>query len=375
MSMSENHGTSPQISDREEPRYEYHRLMRRNNNYAWWRPLALLGTATGFYVVLTVILLAALMLVLFSSMGTQREPQNDQIMMAFDAMNLAEPSVFLFTMLSLIALIPVAYFAYMLLGPKPVGLLFSVTGRIRWKWLARCAGICVVLYALYFGLSFALEATGVLGSEQIPPESLPANPLFFALLVVLLVPFQALAEELIFRGLLMQTLGSWLKHPLFAILLPVPLFTFGHLYDVYGLLDVAFFAIVAGYLTWRTGGLEAAIAVHIINNVGLFLLAAAGTVDINATQSSLSSLLTSLALTTLIAFVILKAAQRYPLDRSAGPEPARQAPQLLQPWPIAYPARSPEQAYWAPPSIPGQSPYAEPQLPVSPPQDPQPPTP
>ncbi len=353
MSMSENHGTSPGSINADEPRYEYHRLMRRNSEYSWWRPLALLGTAVGFYVVLSIILLAGLMIVLFSSMGSQLDDPNNQIMVAFEANNMADPFVFLFIMLSLIAFIPVAYLAYLFLGPRPVGLLFSVTGKMRWRWLGLCAGICLVLYALYFGISLGLEATGAVASAQIPPENRPAKPLFFALLVVLLVPFQAAAEELVFRGLLMQTLGSWLKHPLFAILLPVPLFTAGHLYDIYGLLDVAFFAIVAGYLTWRTGGLEAAIAVHVINNVGLFLLGAAGAVDINSSQSSLSSLLTSVAFTALVAYILLQMAKRYAVQRTAGPEPRRQTPQLLQPWPIHHPAGTQTQAYWAPP-ITGQ---------------------
>lgn len=359
MSLSENHGTSPSNINTEEPKYEYHRLMRRNSEYAWWRPLALLGTAVGFYVVLTVILLVGLLIVLFSSLGSQLDDPNNQIMLAFEAMNMADPFVFLFTMLSLIALIPVAYLAYLFLGPRPVGLLFSVTGKMRWRWLGLCTGICLVLYALYFGISLGLEATGAVASAQIPPENIPANPLFFALLVVLLVPFQAAAEELVFRGLLMQTLGSWLKHPLFAILLPVPLFTAGHLYDIYGLLDVAFFAIVAGYLTWRTGGLEAAIAVHVINNVGLFLLGAAGSIDINSSESSLSSLLTSVAFTTLVAYVLLQVAKRYALQRTAGPEPRRQAPQLLQPWPIHYPAGTPTQAYWAPPATEQEAAYPD----------------
>jgi hypothetical protein len=45
--------------------------------------------------------------------------------------------------------------------------------------------------------------------------------------ILLLVPLQAAAEEYIFRGYLMQSIGRWLRHPAFAILLPVPLFVLG----------------------------------------------------------------------------------------------------------------------------------------------------
>ncbi|WP_404286685.1 type II CAAX prenyl endopeptidase Rce1 family protein [Glutamicibacter arilaitensis] len=364
MSMSEIDGSLPNEESADEPRYEFHRLMRRDPKYAWWRPLALLGTATGFYLVAVAILLIGLMILLFSSMGSQLDEPSSPVMMAFESTNMADPAVFLFTMLSLIALIPVAYFAYLLLGPKPVGLLVSVAGKIRWKWLGLCTGIAVGLYTIYFGISLGIEAAGLVAPTNVPAENLPANPLFFALLVVLLVPFQAAAEEIVFRGMLMQTIGSWLKHPLFAILLPVPLFTAGHLYDIYGLLDVAFFAIAAGYLTWRTGGLEAAIAMHVINNVGLFLLAAAGAVDVNATQSTLSNLLTSIAFTALVTYILLWVAKRRGIERTAGPAPKDRAPQLLQPWPMAYPQIPPTQAYWAPPT--GQSGSAYP--PAQPPQ-------
>ncbi|MDF2498717.1 MAG: family intrarane metalloprotease protein, partial [Arthrobacter koreensis] len=59
------------------------------------------------------------------------------------------------------------------------------------------------------------------------------------LVAVAVVPFQAAAEEYAFRGLLMQVIGSWLRHPAFAILLPVPLFVLGHGYGLVGQIDVA----------------------------------------------------------------------------------------------------------------------------------------
>jgi hypothetical protein len=62
-------------------------------------------------------------------------------------------------------------------------------------------------------------------------------------------------------------IGRWLRHPAFAILLPVPLFVLGHGYDLLGQIGVGLFAVAAGWLTWRTGGLEAAIALHVVNNL------------------------------------------------------------------------------------------------------------
>ena len=97
-----------------------------------------------------------------------------------------------------------------------------------------------------------------------------------ALVILLLVPFQAAAEEYVFRGILMQSLGAWVRWAPLAIVLPTVLFAFGHIYDIWGLLDVAAFGLAAAWITWRTGGLEAGIVMHTVNNVVLFLLLASG---------------------------------------------------------------------------------------------------
>ncbi len=73
----------------------------------------------------------------------------------------------------------------------------------------------------------------------------------------------------------------------------MPLFVLGHGYDIWGAASVGMFAIVAAWLTWRTGGLEAAISLHIVNNVLIFLLGSVTLVDANATSGTAVDLLAS----------------------------------------------------------------------------------
>ena len=40
------------------------------------------------------------------------------------------------------------------------------------------------------------------------------------ILLVILTPFQCFAEELVFRGLMTQTIGSWFRIPILAIVIP-----------------------------------------------------------------------------------------------------------------------------------------------------------
>ncbi|MFJ2619451.1 lysostaphin resistance A-like protein [Glutamicibacter sp. NPDC087344] len=349
MSMTSNVGNPTPSVDGVEPQYEYHQLLRRDENYRWWRPLAFLGTASGFFVVLSVVvaIISFVMIMLSPAFWSN----DTEFLDSLDTIDMADPMMFTFLMMSLIVMIPAVWFAYLLLGAKPVGLLLSVAGRIRWGWMGIAFAVSGIVYATYFALTFVLDAVGAGGGIEVPASSIPSSPLFYALLVILLTPLQCAAEELVFRGAFMQIIGSWLKHPLFAILLPVPLFTFGHVYDIYGLLDVAIFAIAASVLTWRTGGLEAAIAVHVVNNTSLFLLGAAGLVDLNATGSDLFSLMISGTMTTVLTVLLLMVAQRKNIQRTVGPAPRRRPEQhLLQPWPIAYPMPDAQQPYWNPPS-------------------------
>lgn len=371
-------GAQPAASGGNEPRFAYHRLMRRDPDYRWWRPLATGSAALGFFLILTIGIVVAMfiMMMMTPSMWTDADTGT-----AFDtaaALDMTDPALFITTMLSLIILIPSCFTAYLLLGPKPVGLLWSVAGKLRFKWLgiATLASLCV--YLVFYGLTFGLQAVGILEAEQVPAESIPASPLLMIILVLALVPFQAAAEEYLFRGLLMQMIGSWLKHPLFAILIPIPLFVVGHLYDVYGQIDVAVFALAAGYLTWRTGGLEAAIGLHVVNNVVLFIFGSVGLMDMNASESSLESVLVSAVLTAVVTFLLVRLSIRFKIERTAGPAPLPPQPQYLVPWPAPqYPGQAqhgqpygyyppvqgavppaaphPTGAYWAPPA-PGMVP-------------------
>lgn len=192
-------------------------------------------------------------------------------------------------------------------GRRPAGTLSSVTGRLRWRCFPKPLALAAGLFVATNALSLLLPASagpGVGLDAGISAGNGSSGNLWLLLLVVLaFVPVQAAAEEYAFRGLLMQGIGSWLRHPAFAILLPVPLFVLGHDYGLVGQIDVAAFAVAAGWLTWRTGGLEAAIALHVINNVGVFGLGAAGFGDINATDLPPAALPFSLAF--LLAYSLL----------------------------------------------------------------------
>lgn len=279
----------------------YHRLRRCDLQHRWWRPLVVGLVATGLYLASLVVVLGALVAVGLAVPSV--EPVVDR---AWETDLDPTNPVALAMLLGLLALmLPALLLAERLLAVRPTGahpavLLSSVTGRLRLRWLGRAALLAFAIWAPVMAVWIGVEvATNTLPVRQV----VPTTTLALLVLTLALVPFQAAAEEYVFRGYLGQLVGSWLRHPAFALVLPVPLFVLGHGYGVLGSIDVGVFAVFCGWLTWRTGGLEAAIAAHVANNVVLLSLGAVGLGDPNATDASALGLAVSVAM--MAAFTVL----------------------------------------------------------------------
>ena len=94
------------------------------------------------------------------------------------------------------------------------------------------------------------------------------------LLVMALLP--ALAEELTFRGYIMQTVSSWFKLPVAGIIVQIVIFTVIHPYNIIGVVEIAISALMYALVCVFTRGLEAGSAMHIINNMTLMYFAGFG---------------------------------------------------------------------------------------------------
>lgn len=268
----------------------FHRLDRaRSRPPRWWRPLLVALVAVGLYLAMMVAIMVPLVIIAMQvpAFGSTFDALARGEIPGFDV---ADPTGFLLLVVPLILMIPALLAASRMLGGRGVGLLLSVTGRLRWGWLGRSLLAALAVFVVQTAVSLALAAaTG----ESIAVDASQPGLALMVVLIVVLVPLQSAAEEYVFRGFLMQAIGTWLRHPLFPILLPIPLFVFGHLYDVWGLLSVGVFAVTAAWLVWRTGGLESAIALHAVNNVSAFLLGAFGLADANASTGSPVDVLTA----------------------------------------------------------------------------------
>jgi membrane protease YdiL (CAAX protease family) len=100
----------------------------------------------------------------------------------------------------------------------------------------------------------------------------------FLLVLAFLTPLQAAGEEFAFRGYLVQAFGGIAGRTWAAVGLPAALFALAHgAQDPPVFFDRLAFGVVAGLAVVFTGGLEAGIAMHVLNNWLAFGLALAFT--------------------------------------------------------------------------------------------------
>ncbi len=146
----------------------------------------------------------------------------------------------------------------------------SIAPRLRWGYLGACLLLSVV--ALIAALFASTLVTIVAGPSAAMETEAGLNEFTrttrnFLLVILLLTPLQAAGEEYLFRGYLTQAFGGLLGRWA-AVVIPAVLFAFAH-----GLgqslpvfVDRLAFGLIAGVLVLRTGGLEAPIAMHVLNN-------------------------------------------------------------------------------------------------------------
>ena len=252
----------------------YHRLSHVNPRARWFTPVLEGLLIAGIYFVL--LLIVSFALLAFAVM--LRVPYDYLTDLQRIYANVFKtPLVFIALLITIIPVIPAIFIARLITNFKPLGLIHSIAGRMRWSYLGVFLGFGFLIFGLYNVGNLVLA-----GSLTTQNSVHPLNSGMFWLyivLILLIVPFQCYAEELLFRGYLMQTVGRWLKNPVWAIIIPAPIFMVLHGYGLWGLLSVLTMALIAGFLCWYTGGLEAGIGLHIANNVSIFIFGLLGLAD------------------------------------------------------------------------------------------------
>jgi membrane protease YdiL (CAAX protease family) len=285
-------------------------LVLRTRSYAWWRPVVgLLVVAASMFLFGPLLALPLLGIAVAVDHEGSFADAFEQALKLDD--NVTWQGL-LYLNLALAFLIPATWVVVRLVHGLAPRWLMSVRPGIRWRFFWACFGLAVVAILASVIVSAFLPAD---------PNDLGASPnewtgrlAAIGVVVLLTTPLQAIGEEYLFRGYLMQVFGALTRQPWIAVVVTSLLFAVAHgVQNAPLFLDRFAFGLMAGYVVVRTGGLEAGIALHIWNNVIAFGLAlVVGDIDdtLNVSEVGWSNLPLTITQNGVYLLLVLLVARR-----------------------------------------------------------------
>lgn len=236
----------------------YHQFYRAPA-FRWWKPLVAIALFVVLYVAAAMFLVVVAGIVWYATLSGSGQPL-PQGVEDFD------PVVLFIGNNIVIALgLPFAFLAHRIVYRQSPRWLSSVAGGFRWRPFWRF----LLIAAGGLAVSTVAQAllTGGFGEMRWNGYSL-----VLILTIVFTTPFQCAAEEYTMRGLLLRSVGSWFARPWLGLaaglVVNAVVFMFLHgAGDPWLNAFYLLFATLATLLVWRTEGLEAAVALHVANNV------------------------------------------------------------------------------------------------------------
>lgn len=203
----------------------------------------------------------------------------------------------------------------------------SVAPRLRWGYLVACLGAALVTMCVVVVLSAFIPAAANEAGWDGKINDFTTQSRNFLLVIALLTPLQAAGEEYVYRGYLTQAFGGIFAGSAgraVAVLGPALIFALAHgQQDLPIFFDRFAFGLIAGVLVLRTGGLEAGIAMHVINNwvaLGLGVMFGDMNATLQPTGGSWATIAVTVVQSLLYLALALKIAQRMGLSRTVSAE-------------------------------------------------------
>lgn len=167
---------------------------------------------------------------------------------------------------------PAAWLGVRLGGWRPAAWLWSIEARPRtallrdpWLWLLPGGA----------ALASAVIETTARGSWGLHGRS-PGEAILAVIVVLLLGPLSAIGTEMLLRGLVLQVVGTWVRPAAAGVAVATIAALIGHTSSVTAAGNALLLGVLAGVLTWLSGGIEAAIAIHASSVIPVTLVAILG---------------------------------------------------------------------------------------------------
>ena len=230
---------------------------RTFEKYAWYKPIIVFILATIIMFILAVLMTLA------ASQVFGVDFIKFVLGKGIEGLNSAIPIIF--TDLLIFMFVPGLYLASKIVKDRPFSSYASSRGGWNFKLYLKALIIPVILYLFYQGIEIAVTGANG-GTSQVS--------ILFLIVLFITVPLQSIAEEFLFRGILLQTLGSWFKIPVLAIVIQAIIFAMAHGYNSFGFFETLVMGLICGFFAWKTNGIEVSSAIHTANNfcVGFFVM-------------------------------------------------------------------------------------------------------
>ena len=271
------------------PEHEYPTYPRRFISYRWFKPLlaGLLFAVLYLGSNVAIVLLGAL------NQGGLESVM--KIAGSYDTMDVSSGPGILLNLGSLAVAIPLLALTALIVRDRPFSSYSSARGGWDWSVFGRM-------------MLLALLVCGVPNLVWILLDHGPLNNQFTIatfLLLTVMGPLQCIAEEYMFRGLLMQTFGGWFRVPAIAVILQALIFMAMHPYNLTGKLTILATGCMMGLMAWISRGIEASSAIHIVNNMVAFYADGLGLGAIGSEVSSLDLVVTLIIDAVYVAVLLV----------------------------------------------------------------------
>ncbi len=270
------------------PEHEYPTYPRRFLSYRWFKPILVALLFFALYMGATVAMVVA---------GAIQQGGIENVMDiagGYDNMDVASIPGIMLNLGSLAIAIPILALTALIVRDRPFSSYSSARGGWDWGVFGRMMLLALLVCGVP-NLIWVLLDHGPLDNHF---------TVFTFLLLTVMGPLQCIAEEYLFRGLVMQTFGGWFRIPVIAVIGQALIFMSMHPYNLTGRLTILATGCMMGLMAWITRGIEASSAIHIVNNMIAFYVDGLG-IGAIASEVSTLDLFVTLAIDTVYVLALL----------------------------------------------------------------------
>ena len=186
---------------------------------------------------------------------------------------------------SVAAMLLALWIAVKIVKDRPFSSYASSRGGWNWGIYFRCIGVALATGGIPIVVSNLLTIGDRVNRFTV---------LSFVLLTII-GPLQCIAEEYLFRGLLLQTVGAWTGNAVIGAVLATAVFGASHPYNILGVIEVCIDSLIWCFIAHRTRGIEATSAMHVVNNMLIFYMTGLGLNTISSQTQLIDVILSTLA--------------------------------------------------------------------------------